>query len=115
MDNGNKIILSCIIIGFVFSASVTYIIHNRYPKSDEIVNIAQAKGLRQDTYQGAVSKTPKPKYGMADIESVCLDGVKYYILTSHRGPYETCITPALMRNGRPVLCGDDLFTPEETR
>ena len=115
MDKGVKIILSCITIAFVFSASVTYIIHNRGPKFDGTANIAQAKGLRQDTYQGAVSKTPKPKYGMADIESVCLDGVKYYILTSHRGPYETCITPALMRNGRPVPCGDDLYIPGETR
>ena len=116
MNHEAKIILGCITIAFVFSASVTYIIHNRFPKSDEIVNIAQAKGFRQDTYQGAVSKTPKPKYGMADIESVCLDGVKYYILTSHRGGlYETCITPALMRNGRPVPCGDDLYIPGETR
>ena len=115
MNNGTKIILSCITIAFVFSASVTYIIHNRHPKTDEIVNITQAKGLRQDANWGAVSKTPQPKYGMTDIESVCLDGVKYYILTSHRGPYETCITPALMRNGRPIPCGDDLFTPEETR
>jgi len=95
--------------------AMIFLLHIGVMKFDKKQNIAQAQEFYRETYQGAVSKTPKPKYGMADIESVCLDGVKYYILTSHRGPYETCITPALMRNGRPVPCGDDLFTPEETR
>lgn len=109
----NNMICSCLITAIV--VTMIYLLHDRVLKFDKLANIAQAKELHQDTYQGAVSKTPQPKYGMTDIESVCLDGVKYYILTSHRGPYETCLAPALMRNGRPVPCGNDLFTPEETR
>ena len=107
-------ICSCLITAIVVTM-IYLLLHDRVLKFDKTANIVQAKELHQDTYQGAVSKTPHPKYGLTDIESVCLDGVKYYILTSHRGPYETCLAPALMRNGRPVQCGNDLFTPEETR
>ena len=53
---------------------------------------------------GEISRTPQPAYGVRNIESVCLNGVKYYILISHRGPYESSLTPALMSDGKPELC-----------
>jgi len=84
--------------------AMIFVLHGGVVKFDKKQNIAHAQEFHQEKYRGAISITPKPAYGYRDIEYVCLSGVKYYILTSRRGPFETSMTPAIMPDGKPELC-----------
>ena len=58
---------------------------------------------------GEISRIPEPANYVPNIESICLDGVKYYIIN---GFHKISISPALQQDGRPALCNKNL-TPRK--
>ena len=98
-----KIVLSIVMISSVLAF---------YFITSTLVDAERLNSPRIEKRGGEISKIPKPAYSGPYIESVCLDGVKYYILEYNR---VINITPALMRNGRPVPCGDDILNHEENQ